>query len=75
MKGVWKFPTNQGWLFESCPDVLGLPTCYLHMTYWRIDFGCVSELTHYHLTHYQRGHIYGSLNLCDGHYCNMVPDL
>lgn len=74
-RGLWRIQTRQGWLFETCPDIDGLPACYVHTSYMRINFGCVKDLNNYQLVNYHRGDLIDSLNLCDGHYCNYLPDV
>lgn len=71
----WSRPTQQGWMFESCPDVEGLPACYVQVNGKHLIYGCTRDLTDYRLVTYQRGSLIYTLNLCDGHYCNLLPDV
>lgn len=74
-KEYWRKSKQQGWLFESCPDVEGLPACYLLSDFKLLTYGCTRDLTDYQLVSYQRGLIIGSYIFCDGHYCNALPEL
>lgn len=69
----WKWPTEQGWMFESCPDVEGLPACYAMVSFRRLRYGCTSDLAMYGLLAYKTGSIIEDMNFCDGHYCNFLP--
>lgn len=71
----WKTPTQTGWMFESCPDVNGFPACYMRVTHKTIVYGCTADLANYELVGYQRASQVPAINLCDGHYCNSLPDI
>lgn len=71
----WQWPTEMGWMFESCRDVASLPACYLKVSNKHRVYGCTSDLADYELTSYQTGSLFLDLNFCDGHYCNLLPDI
>lgn len=71
----WQKPKQQGWLFESCADVEGFPACYLYSGKKYLEYGCTKDLTDYTLVNYQRGSNLFQIALCDGHYCNHLPEL
>lgn len=70
----WLKPTDDGWMFEACEDVDGLPACYMKYDQKLLEYGCTKDLSYYGLVKYTRGAIVADLNFCDGHYCNALPD-